>query len=208
LRAFRQGLKDTSYVEGENVAILHRFAEYQTDRLPELTTELVRRQVTVIVTLASDALAAARAATATIPIVFIVAEDPVLWPGLSRAGGNVTGINFYSAELPTKRLELLHELVPTVPCSSIRPVPMPRPRGQTWQRLRPPSGFKSKSLMPAPVARSIRPSQLLCASGLTPSLSAPTPSSPPGVSNWPSWRRATRFPLRIRDVTTPQSAGS
>src|SRR5262249_51897183 len=95
LRAFRQGLKDTSYVEGENVAILHRFAEYQTDRLPELATELVRRQVTVIVPLASDALAAARAATATIPIVFIVAEDPVLWPGLSRAGGNVTGINFY-----------------------------------------------------------------------------------------------------------------
>jgi len=74
---------------------------------------LVRRQVTVIVPLASDALAAARAATATIPIVFIVAEDPVLWPGLSRAGGNVTGINFYSAELPTKRLELLRELVPT-----------------------------------------------------------------------------------------------
>ena len=113
LRAFRQGLKDTTYVEGENVAIVHRFAEYQTDRLPELATELVRRQVTVIVTLASDALAAARAATATIPIVFIVAEDPVLWPGLSRAGGNVTGINLYSAELPTKRLELLRELVPT-----------------------------------------------------------------------------------------------
>ena len=112
LRAFRQGLKDTTYVEGENVAFVHRFAEYQTDRLPELATELVRRQVTVIVPLASDALAAARAATATIPIVFIVAEDPVLWPGLSRAGGNVTGINLYSAELPTKRLELLRELVP------------------------------------------------------------------------------------------------
>src|SRR5262249_13480573 len=113
LRAFRQGLKDATYVEGENVAFVHRFAEYQTDRLPELATELVRRQVTVIVPLASDALAAARAATATIPIVFIVAEDPVLWPGLSRPGGNVTGINFYSAELPTKRLELLRELVPT-----------------------------------------------------------------------------------------------
>ena len=113
LRAFRQGLKDATYVEGENVAFVHRFAEYQTDRLPELATELVRRQVTVIVPLASDALAAARAATATIPIVFIVAEDPVLWPGLSRAGGNVTGINFYSAELATKRLELLRELVPT-----------------------------------------------------------------------------------------------
>jgi putative tryptophan/tyrosine transport system substrate-binding protein len=111
---FRQGLKETGYVEGENVAIVYRFAENQVDRLPELATDLVRRQVSVIVTLANGALAA-KAVTTTIPIVFIAAEDPVkvgLVSSLSRPGGNLTGINFLSAELVAKRLELVHELVP------------------------------------------------------------------------------------------------
>ena len=114
LVGFRQGLKETGYVEGENVAIVYRFAENQVERLPEQAADLVRRQVAVIVTFANGSLAA-KAATTTIPIVFIAAEDPVkvgLVATLARPGGNLTGINFLSAELVAKRLELVRELVP------------------------------------------------------------------------------------------------
>jgi len=115
LRAFRQGLQETGYVEGENVAIVYHWAENQLNRLPDLAGDLVRRRVAVIVTAGEPGAFAAKAASTTIPIVFGTADDPVrvgLVASLARPGGNITGINFLAAELTAKRLELLRELLP------------------------------------------------------------------------------------------------
>lgn len=115
-RAFRVGLAEIGYVDGQNVAIDARSADGQLDRFPALVADLLRRQVTLIAVLGSAAAAvAAKAATQTVPIAFSIPEDPVrlgLVTSLHRPGGNATGINFVTAELNTKRLGLLRELVP------------------------------------------------------------------------------------------------
>jgi len=117
LTAFRKGLSETGYVEGQNVAIEYRWAEGQADRLPALAADLVQHRVAVIATLANIAAVAAKAATATIPIVFTIGGDPVkigLVASFNRPGGNITGVSFLSSAVMAKMLEVMHRMVPNI----------------------------------------------------------------------------------------------
>ena len=135
LSAFLKGLSETGYVEGRNVAIEYRWAENRNDRLPAMVADLVRRQVSVIAATSTPAALAAKAATTTIPIVFEIGSDPIqlgLVGGLSRPGGNITGVTQLVQEVTPKMLELLHELLPAAHVMALLVNPTVPAHAQTY----------------------------------------------------------------------------
>jgi putative tryptophan/tyrosine transport system substrate-binding protein len=213
LRGFRQGLRDLGFVEGENVAIEYRWAENKLERLPELAADLVRRQVAVIAaTSGTSPGLAAKATTTKIPIVFIVSNDPVrlgLVASLARPDGNLTGINFFSGELAAKRLELLHELVPTATRLAVLIDPANPDYAEATVRD---VGAAARAIglqvqvVNASTVRDFN-AAFACVKGPMPSSWDTTPFSTAGALNWSTWRPASRSQRHIAHATLPKPVG-
>jgi ABC-type uncharacterized transport system substrate-binding protein len=212
--AFNKGLSETGYIEGQNVMVEYHWLSGQHDRLPSLMADLVRRRVAVIATAGDPPTLAAKAATATIPIAFGISGDPVghgLVASLARPGGNATGINFLNTEATTKRLGLLHELVPKAvrfallvnPTNTASAEPTLRDVPEAARAM----GLQIQILNPAPAARSRRPSPLLYAIVPTPCSSPPTGFSMPDACNSRRSRRATGYPQPIALARLSKPAG-
>ena len=180
--AFHRGLGDSGFVENQNIAVEYRWADGQYDRRPALAADLVRRRVALLVTAGGEPSAlAAKAATSTIPIVFTIGGDPVkigLVESLNRPGGNATGVSLLTTAPESKRLELLHELVPSARLVGVLINPNPR-RGRSARR-RHGCAAASTSRSPGTTLNWARPSPRWCGSGWMPCWSAPTRSSIPG----------------------------
>ena len=211
--AFRKGLAEAGYQEGQNVSLEFRWAEGQYARFGELVADLVRRRVSVIVTPGSAIAAlAVKAATTTIPIVFGVGGDPVqegLVTSLNRPGGNVTGVNFFTVEVVAKRMQLLRELVPAAKRIAVLVNPTDREgyrdRYATYRRPWAGSGDPcSRGCQRPGHRRGLRGHG--AATRRTPCSSARARSSIHGVCSSPYWRRATRFLLPTPRVPIPKPA--
>jgi putative ABC transport system substrate-binding protein len=209
LAAFRQGLTETGYVDGRNVTIEYRWAEGRNDRLPALAADLVRHGVSVIAA-NSQAAVAAKAATTTIPIVFVTSADPVqvgFVASLGRPGGNLTGVTSLDMELGPKRLQLMHELLPKAEtiAALINPT-FPGSDIQLSQLQAAASTLRWVSCTRAPNATSRRPSRHWPDCKSAESWSATIHFSIAGASSSPPWRSATPCPRSMHFASSRRPA--
>jgi putative tryptophan/tyrosine transport system substrate-binding protein len=196
--AFRQGLKEAGYIDGQNVTIEYRWADGRYERLQTQAADLVRRQVSVIAATSTPAGLVAKAATNTIPIVFTTGADPVklgFVASLNQPGGNATGVSFFTSEMGSKQVGLVHELIPAAAHVGLLVNPnFPTADAQTRDvTTAASSGFRSTSCRRATVARSRLPLGRLSAIEPTRSWSALIRSLSAGAFRLPRWRRDMRF---------------